>query len=164
MIIYKYKTNKIELGDILLTVANFADWWSIPIALLERSLYVHATIYLGDNKEWSVQYNGTEIRKVGTDRLQHAFRPYDEKAAMLAIKIAQENPVKNYAWDNLIWQGVQDLSNNKKRTVLHLIQNAQICSEAVTDIYVKANFDIVPEYENGTTHPKDIPNGLVYRL
>ena len=158
MVVYKYPDNELRLGDVLVTLFDpFAAWaWAVGVGT--KSVYMHTTIYVGNGMEWSVQERGSIIRPVGTDKIQVAFRPLIAEVGPQAARLAMSNPVKAYNWTGALWQGVQVLAGQENRKPLPWsVKRAKFCSEAVTDIYVAAGYDLVPNLENGATLPKDIP-------
>lgn len=156
-------------GDILLTLFDPLMPVSYPIAWATRSKYIHTTIYVGHGLEWSINWNGSVIRSVGTDRLQHVFRPKNYQAAKKAAEFVRspDGKVVEYNLDGAIWQGIQVLGGVQQRSPLPWTTKAKFCSEGTTDVYAyQADYDLVPWLENGTSLPRDLadPRCRAYQL
>ena len=153
-------------GDVLVTVADYSNLVHWAFAWGARSKYIHTTIYLGDGLEWSIEGFGSRIRPVGTDKYQEVYRAREEHFGVLAARLASKTKIAEYDIPHLIFLGIQEaFSQTNKRAKLNFSDKAKICSEGVTDIYVAVGYDIVPEFENGQTMPKDIPmSDKLYRV
>ena len=161
--------NEIKRGDILVSLFDWRNIFHWGIMLGSRSKYVHCTIYLGDNKEWSVQPEkgggGTKIRPLGSDRFQQAFRLNREDLSVKIADLAEKTTVNGYNWEGIIWLGVQILEGTAKKTpnTLKMFPQSRFCSEAVTDLCVFVGYDIVPDVEDGATTPQDIAQSKLIR-
>lgn len=160
--------DQLEPGDILLTLFDPFMIWSYPIWFATRSKYIHSTLYVGDGKEWSIDWNGSSLRPVGTDRWQRVFRPNDYAVARAAAEFAKSDKgrVTGYNLEGAVWQGIQSLGGVQQRTPLPWKTKAKFCSEGTTDIFVYLKGDIVPDLETGVVLPGDIdrPQTLAYSL
>lgn len=160
--------DRLEPGDVLLTLFDPLMIWSYPIWLATKSKYIHSTVYIGDGLEWSIDWRGSMLRPVGTDRFQHAFRPKDFGAAQRVAEFARSVEAITYGYnlEGAVWQGLQALGGIQNRTPLPWKTKAKFCSEGTTDIFVYENYDIVPHLETGTVLPGDLasPKALVYQI
>jgi len=159
---YLDSTNILKPGDILI---SRMDWWHpvhLLVAATTRSQFVHASLYIGDGWEWSVEAFGSRLRRSPTDNVW-IYRPLQAEAAIKAVELALANPVTGYNWSGAVWTGVRAAETN--RSALHRPSTAKYCFEAVTDVYAKCEYDLVPRLDDGAVLGKDIVSSdLLVRL
>jgi hypothetical protein len=158
--------SKLKPGDILVTIFDWTNPLHWPFAWGAGSKYLHTTIYLGNGLEWSIEGLGSRIRRVGSDRIQEAYRPLDEAYLEPAARLAMRTIITEYDIPHMLFLGLTQAIlhiPDRSRPNLSFSDKAKICSEGVTDIYVAVGYDVVPDFENGQTMPRDITTSKMLR-
>lgn len=163
-VVFKGEPQPLQRGDILVSILNKKQpnptHWLI--AGVTKTPYVHATLIVHPNLEWSIEWAGPRLRKAASDYECWVFRANDANWRDIGEAVAQEamrqlpTAHKRYGYESAIFVGIQLL---QQRTRLERLKSpVPYCFEGVTDLFVYKGFDPVPQIEAGAVLGEHIVN------
>ena len=142
-------------GDILVTIADPTSYLHLIGSVALWSPFVHVTMYAGEGMEYSSDPHGLQKRPV-SDKYVVVKRYHGNPDVLYLANYIMEGMLGTpYNYLGAFLLGIQKLLRMRDKAIIKYPHDSRFCSEGISDAWVLAGDDVIPNVPNGLSAPGD---------